>query len=71
MEIEKPQHLLPEQIKWAIVFYKEPEIHRLPKFSNREIARLLGQLFNRPTLSHQQVKFIYDKYLETKGVDNF
>ena len=71
MEIEKPHHLLSDQIQWVIVFYKEPEKHELSKFSNGEIARLLGQLYNRPTLSYQQVKFIYDKCLEKKGVENF
>ena len=71
MEIESSNHLLPDDIKWAIVFYKSPHIHiMLPILSNREIARIVGGIYNRPTLSHKQVKYVYDKYLETNSVDN-
>lgn len=71
MEIEEPQHLLSEELKWAIIFYKQPQLHNLPFLSNREIARIVGNLYNRPTLTHQQVKYIFDKYSERGSVENF
>jgi hypothetical protein len=63
MEEEK-DHLLPEQTKWMIVHYKKKD------YSNKETARKVGAKYERLTLSHQTVKAVWKKYLETNKVEN-
>jgi len=70
MEIEEESkndqisHLLSIETKWIIIHYKKLG------FSNKETARVVGEACNRPTLSHQTVKSIWNKYHETGAVDN-
>lgn len=69
MEIEElgpnqQNHLLSDQIKWNIVFYKELG------YSNKETARMVGISYNRPTLSHQTVKSVWTKYHDNGDVEN-
>jgi len=62
MEIE--DHLLSDQVKWMIVHYKNQG------YGNKETARIVGELYNRPTLSHQTVKTIWVKYQKNNDVTN-
>jgi len=62
MEVE--DHLLAPQIKWMIIHYK------LQGESNKATARIVGERYQRPSLSHQTVKAIWAKYQRTKGVEN-
>lgn len=62
-DVEDP-HLLPDEIKWAIVFAKKRNE------SNRKVAKEVGAAYNRPTLSKDSVKAVYEKYLEKNSVDN-
>ena len=57
-------HFLSEQIKWMIIHYKTKG------HSNKQTACLVGKEYNRPSLSHQTVKTIWNKYLKTNGVDH-
>lgn len=57
-------HLLSEQVKWMIVHYKNQG------HSNKATAREVGRLYDRPTLSHQTIKAIWEKYLNTGDVQN-
>ena len=57
-------HLLPDQIKWEIIFCYQQGT------SNRQIAQTLGQKHNRPSLCHKTVKLVIDKFEQTGGVNN-
>ena len=51
MEIEEEKsHLLSEEMKWRIVHYKKDGL------GDRATARVVGEEYNRPSLSHQEVK---------------
>ena len=66
MEIEEEKsHLLSEEMKWRIVHYKKDGL------GDRATARVVGEEYNRPSLSHQEVKKIWQKYQETRSVENF
>jgi len=68
MEIEEekshPKHLLSDEMKWAIIFWKKEGL------SNKAVAKKVGFDHNRPSLSHQTVKNTWNKYQETNQVDN-
>src|SRR4051794_39719788 len=68
MEIEENKneqtHLLSEEAKWSIVFYKKAGL------GNRETARRVALEHNRPMISHQQGKFIWEKYTKDNQVTN-
>lgn len=55
-EEEKDSHLLPEELKWAIV-YKKKEGK-----SNKKVASEIRDEYKRSTIKHQQVKAIWEKY---------
>ena len=57
-------HLLSDEIKWSIVLFKKQGQ------SNKAIARIIGLEFKRPSISHQTVKMVWDKYTKTQGVSN-
>ena len=63
MEIES-SHLLSDQVKWAIVHFK------LQNYSNKNTAKICGEMYDRETLSHQTVKSIWDKYLKNQSIEN-
>ena len=68
MEIEEEKvpeitHLIPEEIKWAIVFMKKQG------YSNKATAKEITELYSRP-MTHQSVKRIWNLYEETQGVEN-
>ena len=54
-------HLLPEKVKWVIIFAKHDGS------SNKTTAKKVGVGYNRPSLSHQTVESVWEKYLETQG----
>lgn len=58
------EHFLSTQIKWMIIHYKKMQL------SNKETAKLVGQIYDRPTLSHQTVKAIWNKFHQTGNVEN-
>jgi len=68
MEIEEEKqaydHLLSDQIKWSIVD------HKLQGHSNKQTALIVGERYNRPTLSHKTVKSIWEKYEAMETVEN-
>lgn len=67
MDIEEPTtqtHLLSDQLKYEIIFCHQQGA------KNKTIARDLGEKYQRPSLSHQTVKFIIDKFDQTGKVDN-
>ena len=61
-EINQP-HLISDEIKWAIVFFKKNG------HINKGTAKALTEFFGR-AISHQTVKRIWDNYQETGSVDN-
>lgn len=63
-EEEKRPHLLPDEVKWSIICKKKQGL------GNKAIAREVGASCGRPTLSHQTVKLIWEKYTETGQVGN-
>jgi len=67
MEIEEEKveisHLIPKEIKWAIVFIKKQG------YSNKATAREITEVYKRP-MNHQSVKRIWNLYEETQGVEN-
>ena len=69
MEIEESKtpsnnHLLNDQQKFMIIHYKT-----LGE-SNKQTARLVGSMYDRPTLHPQTVNSVWLKYLETEKIDN-
>lgn len=57
-------HLLSDQLKWMIVHFKGQG------WSNKNVAKELGDTYSRPGLSPHTVKSIWEKYKKTKKVDN-
>jgi len=64
MEEEKEGHLLSDEAKWLIVFYKKHN------FSNKETAFIVGRECQRPSISHQTVKSIWSRYQARNTVNN-
>jgi len=68
MEIEEEKdegsHLLPDNIKYAILFYKDQR-----DISDKEIKRRIENDFGR-TLGNSTVKTVWDKYQETGSISN-
>lgn len=63
-EKDKGSHLLPENIKYAIVFYKDQG-----DMNDKEIKRRIEGDFGR-TLGNSTVKAVWDKYQETDSISN-
>ena len=56
--------LLPEELKWAIIFYKKQDK------SSAEVADIVGEAYGRPTLSRQTVDKVWNKYGQNHSVAN-
>ena len=67
MEIEEEKdtqpHLIPDEIKWLIVFFKKSDK------SNKMTARIVTDFFGR-VIGHQTVKRIWTNFQATGSVDN-
>jgi hypothetical protein len=57
-------HLLSSDIKIEIIVLKRQDL------SNKEVARRCRQLFNRPTISHQTVRYVWEKYQNSGEIGN-
>ena len=68
MEIEETKdyssyHLIPDEIKWAIIFLKKLG------GSNKGIASAIFQHFNR-SVCHKSVKRVWEKFQRTDSLEN-
>lgn len=59
---------LPDRVKWAIITQKKMHASNKKKVSNRKIAREVGEMFERPTLSHTTIAEVWDKFSRTGDV---
>jgi len=65
----QPSHLMPDEIKWAIVVFKKDAERENRDISNKEIARRILEIFGR-RLGNSTVKGIWDKYQQKGNVGN-
>ena len=63
-EKDKGSHLLPDEVKYAIVFYKDQGL-----MSDKEIKRRIENDFERP-LGNSTVNTVWTKYQNSNSIDN-